>query len=225
MQKFNKVVVALLLLALIPVCTIGLIVPREALELLQEGIDTLLERVDGSPSIWQLVLSGLLALLIDVVLIALLYFQFRRTDRTTVRVSQVAGGEAEIMLDALANRLKYYIDLLSDVLDVEPRIAARGKSVEVTVDVETATHVDLPAKAEEISNVIRRVVEELGLQLKGAPKLRLSIAPYPEAPTAPAETERTPPSQEAPAADWSPPQPAEPEPAVDEGEPGLEEDQ
>lgn len=215
MRLFNKLIVVLLLLGLIPVCTIGLIVPREALELIQEGIDALLKRVEGPLSTWQLVLSGLLALIVDAGLIVLLYLQFRPRAQTAIRVSQVASSEAEIVVDALANRLRYYVDLLSDVLEVEPHILVRGDEVQVALDVETATYVDLPVKAEEIGNVARRVVEELGLSLHGAPKLRLRIAPYPGASQTSPEPVK--PVRARPAAAWS--RPAKVEPAANWPEP------
>lgn len=212
MQLFNKAVVVFLLLALIPVCTIGLVVPHEALDLLYRGSGELLERTEGPTSALQLVLAGLLALLINVILVGLLYFQVRRPTLTTVRINQVSAGQANVVIAALASRLEYRIDQLCDVLDVKSHISAAGNKVEVTLDIETSAESNLPTKAEQLSTVARQVIEELGLELKGKPKLNIRMAPYPALPTGSAAAD---PAQSPTDAAWTRPQDEQIQPVED----------
>lgn len=181
MNLFNRIVVTLLLLALIPVITVGLIVPREAIELLRDGLDQLEGQLDVSVSAGRLVISVGLAVLIDGLLIFLLYLQLRRPRERAVSVHQVKGGQAQVAVGSIVERLAYRIDGLPDVLAVEPKVISHRRNVEVVLDVETAAKVSMPTVVEEISALTRQVVEdEMGLRLKGKPKLNLHAVSYPE---------------------------------------------
>jgi hypothetical protein len=184
MAVFNKVVVILLLLVLIPVVTVGLIVPREAVQLLSDTLDNLDERLDTSVSTLELVIRATIALLIDCLLVVLLYLEVRRPARQGVRVRQVEGGEAQIAVESIVDRLTYHIDPLPGVLEVKPKVSPRRGGVEVALDVEMAADINMPDNIETISRVARDVVEgEMGLKLKGKPKLNLRTVLYPEQPT------------------------------------------
>jgi hypothetical protein len=183
MNQFNRVVVTLLLLALIPIVTAGLIVPHEAIQLLRDGLDQFEHQWDPAASTEQLLIGVGLALLIDVFLVLALYLQVRRPAVHAVPMQQVKGGQAQVAIDSVVDRLEYHIDRLPGVLEVEPKIAARRRGVEVTLEVETAAEVSMPTKIEEISAVARRVIEdEMGLKLKGKPKINLRMVAYPERP-------------------------------------------
>ena len=56
MAYFNRVVTTLLLLALIPVVTIALIAPREAIQVLIDVLDQIESQFDPSPSTLQMLL-------------------------------------------------------------------------------------------------------------------------------------------------------------------------
>ena len=181
MALFNKIVVTLLLLALIPIITIGLIVPREAVELLGDTFDDLESQLDPSVSGVWLLLRVVLAVLVDGLLVILLYLEVRRAVAFGVPVRQVEGGEAEIEVNGIAAQLTYHLDSLPGVLDVKPTVIPRRRGVEVALEVEMAADLNLPANVEQISMVTRRVIEgELGLQLNGKPKLKLRTVPFPE---------------------------------------------
>lgn len=181
MALFNRIVVILLLLSLIPVITIGLIVPRETVQVLLDGLDDLHSQLDTSVSTAELVIRIVLALVIDSVLVVLLYLQVRRRPGFGVPVQQAQEGEAEIAVDSITDRLVYHLDPLPGVLNVGPKITPHRGGVEVTLDVEMAVDVDMPANIDEISTVTRQVIEdELGLKLRGKPKLNLRTVLFPE---------------------------------------------
>ena len=50
MTLFNRVVATLLLLALIPIITVGLIAPRDGVQLLSDVLDEIESQLDPSPS-------------------------------------------------------------------------------------------------------------------------------------------------------------------------------
>ena len=181
MALFNRIVVTLLLLALIPIITIGLIVPFEAVELLGDTLDELESQLDPSVSGVSLLLRVVLAVLIDGLLVVLLYLEVRRAVAFGVPVRQVEGREAEIAVNGIAAQLTYHLDPLPGVLDVKPTVIPRRRGVEVALEIEMAADLNLPANVEQISMVTRRVIEgELGLELNGKPKLKLRTVPFPE---------------------------------------------
>lgn len=186
MTLFNRIVVTLMLLAMIPIITVGLIVPREAIQFLADGLDQIETRLDPSVSgVWLLVRVGL-ALLVDGLLVVLLYLQVRRPAAYGVPVQQVEGGEARIAVSSIEEQLEYHIDPLPGVLHVKPTVIPRRRGVEVALEIEVVADLNLPANIEDISTVARRVVEHgLGLRLKGKPKLNLRTVPYPEPETSP----------------------------------------
>jgi len=180
MNAFNRIIVTLLLLALIPIVTVALIVPQEAVDLLQEGLDRIEGQLGTSVSTGELMIRVGLALLIDVVLIFLLYLELRRPPKHGVPVRQVKGGEAQITIDSVIGQLEYHLDPLPGVLDVKPDVIPRRGGVQVALEVEMAADANMAANIEELSAITRRVVEEeMGLKLKGKPKLNLRTVPSP----------------------------------------------
>jgi hypothetical protein len=181
MTSFNRIVATLVLLVLIPVVTVGLIVPREAIELVRDGLNQLDDQLNPSVSVGWLVLRVALALVVDGLLIFLLYLQLRRPVERAVSVPKIKGGEAQIAIDSVVDRLRYHVDGLPGVLDVTPKILPHRRRVEVTLDIEMAADVNVPISIEEISAVARQVIEEeMGLKLKGKPRLHLRTVAFPE---------------------------------------------
>jgi hypothetical protein len=125
--------------------------------------------------------GALLAVLTFVVCGLLLWLELRRPRGKAVRVRKVSGEEAKVTTDSIAQRLTYNIDQLSEVISVKPKITARGKGVQVRLNVETGPEIDVPAKTEEISRVAREVIEErMGLKLAGKLEINIKHAPYPK---------------------------------------------
>lgn len=180
MALFNRIVTTLLLLALIPIITVALIAPGEAIQLITDVLNEIESQLDPSPSALAMLVRAVLALVIDGILVFLLYLEVRRPAEAGVRVQQVEGGEAQIAIDSVVSRLGYQIDRLPGVLDVTPTVTPRRRGVEVVLDIEMAADANIPANIEEISAVTRSVIEkDMGLKLKGKPKLNLRTVEYP----------------------------------------------
>jgi DNA-directed RNA polymerase subunit F len=181
MNLFNRILVTLLLLAMIPIVTVVLIVPHEAIQIVGDWLDDLDERVDDSISTGRLLIGGVIAVLVDALLVFLVYLQVRRSSKKAVKVQKIEAGEAQIAVSSIVERLEYNVDRLNGILSVQPKISPERRGVAVTLDVEITSEVDMTSKIEEISAVVRQVVEdEMGLKLKGKPKLNLRAVTYPE---------------------------------------------
>jgi hypothetical protein len=180
MAHFNRVVTTLLLLALIPIVTITLIAPREAIQVLIDVLDQIETQLDPSPPALQMLLRVGLALVINAFIVFLIYLQFRRAGASQVRVQQVEGSDAQLAVESVVGRLGYQIDRLPGVLDVTPTVTPRRRGVEVVLDVEMSAGSNIPANIERISVVTRGVIEDdMGLKLKGKPKINLRTVEYP----------------------------------------------
>ena len=92
MESFNRIVTTLLLLAMIPIVTVGLIVPLEAIQLLRDGLERLEGQLCAPVSAGWLLVSVGLAVLIDGALILCVYWQVRRG----ISQRAISGGSAEI---------------------------------------------------------------------------------------------------------------------------------
>ncbi len=181
MNLLNRIVVTLLLLALIPIVTVVLIVPHEAIQVVGDWLDNLDERVDDSVSTGRLLIGGVIAVLVDALLVFLVYLQVRRPSKKAVPVQKIEGGEAQVAVSSIVERLEYSVDRLDGILSVQPKISPQRRGVSVALDVEITSEVDMTSKIEEVSDVVRQVVEdEMGLKLKGKPKLNLRAVTYPE---------------------------------------------
>jgi hypothetical protein len=208
MIVFNKVVTTLVLLILIPVVTVVLIVPREAVQVLNDWFTQLEDQLSPTVSTAALIVRVVIALLLDALLVLLLYLEVRRPSKQAVKVQQVSGGEAQLAVESIVERLTYHIDPLPGVLDVSPTVVPHRRGVEVTLDIEMAADASVPENLESVSDTVRQVIEqEMGLKLSGKPKLNLRTVLYPE-PTAKSEAVARQPAYDLPdeAADESEPE-------------------
>lgn len=184
MIVFNRILTVLMLLILIPIFTVALIVPREAIELLQSGLDELYVWIDASPSGLQMLIRVLAAVAVNTLLVVLLYLELRRPAATSVRVRNAKGSEAKIAIESVSDRLVFHLDRLPGVLDVEPTVTPHRRGVNVRLDIEMAADEDVPACIDEVTAITRRVIEQdMGLRLKGKPMLRLRTVDYPGSPS------------------------------------------
>ncbi len=178
MHTFNRVVVVLLLLVTIIFMTIVLVVPRPAIEVLQQwlwNLDTNLALV--SPLVL-LVVGVALALLMDVICAVLIWLEFRRPRRGAIRVQSISGGEAELAVESVARRLERSLSRLDGVAMVQPNVWGKRGGVEVELDLETGPEVDIPTKTEAVCQVTREAIEDkMGLKLRRV-KVNIKHTPY-----------------------------------------------
>ena len=183
MNTVNRVWVVLMLLLAIPLCTILLVFPMPALEAIGLQAAALLDFVSRLQWYVRLSLGVLFAVALDIIFILLIVLEVRRPTPRAIRVKKAAGGEVQVSVGSIADRLKYEIDQLSNVLRTKPKVVAKRGGVVLELDVETAAEIDVPAKAEQIVETARRVVEEkMGLKLARPPKVNLRAVPYPSTP-------------------------------------------
>ncbi len=163
MNIFNRVVVVLLLVALILISAAVVVLPKQALTVAGEfvaALDTYISTFQG----WAFMTIALLGIM--ALCVVLLWLELRRPTSRTVRVEKISGGEARVAVESVAQRLQYNLDQLPQVLSVRPRVSARGKRVDITLEIETTQDVNIPAKTEEIGQITRSVIEEqMGLKL------------------------------------------------------------
>lgn len=163
MNIFNRIVVVLLLVVVILACATAIVLPRQTFVVLQDlvyGLDSYTANFAG----WALMAGALLVLI--AVCVVLLWMEFRRKVYKTVRVEKISGGEARVAIESVAQRVQYNLDQLPQVLSVKPRITARGKKMDILLDVETTQDVNIPAKTEKLSQLTRSVIQEqMGLTL------------------------------------------------------------
>ncbi len=180
----------------------------------------------GSVAEMSPVLRLLAAAVVDLVLLALLFVQFRsnRRPETTGLMMRAPGAVTEVSIDSARDRILKAVSDVTDVVSVEAQVRPVRGRAEIDLDVEVlGDDVRLPDKQRDINRALKQVInKQLGLQMAGRPRVRIRlhgekpVAPAPLPPVVersiPAETvlpvERTP----EPVIDEPPvPPPAEPE--------------
>jgi hypothetical protein len=180
MNTANRVIVVVLLLVAILLCTIVLLLPVPVLRALSGQLSLLAEYVD-SVSLWMRLTVGVLAAVaLDAIAVILLAAELKRPATSAIPVEKTSGAEVHVSVGSIADRLRYEVDQVEGVLRSKARLSARRGKVTVEVDVETVTGLNVPQKAEEIVETVRRVAEDqMGLKLRRAPKVSLHAVPYP----------------------------------------------
>ncbi len=184
MNVINRLLIVLLLLAIILLAAIIVIAPKQTVDLGSMAFDGMGSWIDlwQTPKYWPLFASGRVVIGGALVLLCLLllWLELRKPKKKTIRVQQVAGGDASISVESIGQRLAYNLDQLPDVIKVSPRITGRSRGVDVELVLETSPDVDVPMKTEEVLQVTREVVEDrMGLKL-GKVEVKIKHAPYPK---------------------------------------------
>jgi hypothetical protein len=184
MNVLNRLLIVLLLLAIILLAVVIVIAPRQSVQVGEQALNGMGQWVDlwQTPRFWPLFASGRVVIGGALVLlcILLLWLELRQPKKKTIRVQQVAGGEASIAVESIGQRLAYNIDQLPDVIRVAPDIKAKANKVDIALTLETSPDVDVPMKTEEVLQVAREVVEDrMGLKL-GKVEVKIKHAPYPK---------------------------------------------
>jgi hypothetical protein len=176
MNLFNRVVTVLLFVTLMVVIPLVLILPETAIG----SVQLFLGSLTGGLSVFHRVVLVLVGIICFIICGLVLYLEFRRPKRHTVRLEKLAGGEVELAVESIAQRIEYRVDQLADVVQVRPKIKPRRKAIDVELNLETTPDIDVPTKTEEVCEVAREVVEErMGLKLRKI-KVNMRHAPYPD---------------------------------------------
>jgi hypothetical protein len=184
MNLFNRIVTILVIVVLMLAIPLTLIFPEQAQGILRTAADVIQANVDWLNSLTttgqlgvRLMLAGV-AFVVFCIGIVFLVLEVIRLRRRSVRLKD---GSAEVVMDGVAEHLSYYVDLLPDVIRVQPAVQSTGKSVEATIFVDTAPGINVPEKSQQIKETATDVLEnQLGLQIKGGVKVIVRPVPYPK---------------------------------------------
>ena len=183
MNIFNRFIVILSLLVIMVASAIFFIVPVPILHAVNPILQLLETNLSGMYPILEVAGGVVLTLLVWVICAAILWLEVRRPRPKTIRVLKISGGEAELTIDSIANRLEYNIDQLADIIKVKPTISPGRKGVKVDLELETSPEIEVPMKTEEVQQLTKDIVEtRMGLRLDSV-RVLIRHAPYPQ-PTA-----------------------------------------
>ncbi len=187
MNFFNRAIVILSLLAIMIVSAIFFIVPLPILQAVNaflQQLEATLANMKGANQLLQIAGGSALTLFIWIICAAILWLEVRRPRAKTIKLMKISGGEAELTVDSIANRLEYNIDQLADVIKVKSLISPGRKGVKVDLEVETSPEIEVPMKTEEIQQLTKDIVEtRMGLKLDSV-RVLIRHAPYPQTPPA-----------------------------------------
>jgi uncharacterized alkaline shock family protein YloU len=184
MNLLNRIIVILVILVLMLVIPLVLVFPEQAQAILRTAADIIQANVDWLNSLTpsgqigvRLMLAGVgfVVFCIGVVFLVLEVVRLRR------RSVRLRDGSAEVVMDGVSEHLSYYVDLLPDVIRVQPSVQSTGKSVQAMLYVDTAPGVNVPEKSQQIQQTATDVLEnQLGLKVKGEVKVVVRPVPYPK---------------------------------------------
>jgi len=190
MNTLNRILVVLAVLVAIPACVAFFIAPVPILHWVGEQARLWADWLLAQPPLLRIAVGVLFALAWFVICVFVLVLELRRPRAKTVRVEKVGGGEVEVSLRTVADRVAYDVDQLPGVVRTRPRVSVRRRGVVVEVEVDMAGAVEVPERASRIVEVVSQAVEErVGVKLAQPPKVRLRAAPVPASPV------RRPPSE------------------------------
>jgi hypothetical protein len=190
MNLFNRIVTALLFLVLLVVSVLVAIAPAQAVLLVKSQSGVLVDLIQS----WY-AYNPFYFLLLQIALVVastllfgglfLLEIWPRRAKGVVVRTE--SGTKARMETDSISRRLAWHLDQLAGVISVVTDVRPSGKRIDLNVTVEAAPDIDVPSKTEEITNVVKDVVENrLGLEMgKLHVFIKYSKFPPPQARKAP----------------------------------------
>jgi hypothetical protein len=183
MNVFNRIVVILLILILMILIPLALIFPEQAQATLRVGADVIQANVDWLNALPSqnglavragLSVAGLIIFLIGILLLILELVRFHR------RTVRLRDGSGELTTNGIAEHLGYYIDMLPNVVRVQPSIKSKGRSVSATLYVETAPGIKVPEKSSQIREAAHYVLQDqLGLQVRDEIRVVIRPASFP----------------------------------------------
>lgn len=191
MNAVNRMVIVILLLVAIVLCSTLLAFPVRSLDAVVQWSTAQADAIRQYERLsfrWfvRVGLGALLALILDVVFGLLIFLEVRRPKAKTIRVEKAAGGEVQVSVASIADRLQYEIDQLPGVLRVKSQASAKRGGVVLELDVETVSEINVPEQAGQIVERARQVMEEkMGIKLAQPPKVNLRAVPHTGAPSRP----------------------------------------
>ncbi len=170
MNFFNRVIVSILLIALIVLLVPIAVTPQGVAEFVSSQLD----QVKVEPISLPHLVIALAAFFLIALALVLLRLEWRRPVAKSVQI--VSGGQStELSTASVAERLRSDVLAVAQVQRAVPTVTARGRLVDIEVDVLVDPDVDVPAKSQEIEQVVRESVARMGLKL-GRPRVKITCA-------------------------------------------------
>lgn len=181
MNRFNRIVASALWLVLLAALLVGAIIPRQSIAWLQDKLAQFaawLVSINAATPVYFVVGQAAVGIGALLILGALLFFEVSTVRRRGVRIHTAEGGSAELDTISVARRLQWHLDQVAEVITVVPSVRARGGSVDIRLEIETAPDIDIPMKTDEVVDVTRDIIEQdMGLRL-GKLDVHMRCAPF-----------------------------------------------
>jgi len=190
LNTVNRVFIVILCLVLMVVLTALFLIPHEVLISLGEWMAQW-GRYFLSRSPWtRLGIGVVLALIVDLGLAFVIFLEVKRPRKRDIRVQQATGGMVTISIDSVVEQLKYALDPMEGVIEVDPHIKAKGDKVQAVVDVTVTKGRNIPTMAQQLVREVKNALtQDLGLEVAGDPEVRIRV--HPKAEGAPATSVRS----------------------------------
>jgi hypothetical protein len=164
MNLINRVVIILLLVLLIPTLLFVILAsafPGPLIGPLVQGLSAL-----ENPTLGLRIVAIVVAAILLVIVLGFLLLEFRRSAPKTVRLQNVASGDAALTTQSIEQGLTQAISEIPEVIKVTPIVIGKSKGVEVRMDLQVSQDVDVPAMTDKVVGVARDVIErKMGLAL------------------------------------------------------------
>jgi hypothetical protein len=180
MNTFNRVVIVILLLILIPLLSVFFVIPHNVLYNVGGWMQDLGTQLSAWTGWLRLLLGIVLALVFDVVAAFLIYLEVRRPRKRFIHVQQRSGGEVRLAVESIVQKIKYQLEPMPNVIKVDPKVQAKGNKVSANVKVTVAPEGNVPEMAAElVENVKQVLTTDLGLNVAGEPQVEMTVATAP----------------------------------------------
>ncbi len=181
MNAFNRIVIVLLLLILIPVLSYFFIVPHVVLGELGAWATAMSQTLWQMNPVMRLAGGIAAAVVVDILFLFLIYLELRRPKKKYIHVQKITGGVATLSVDSIVQQIQYRLDPVEGVIKVKPEVTAKGQKVRVAVDVLVQAGYNLPELASRLVDEVKEVItHDLGLQPAGDPVIRMKVSAPPK---------------------------------------------
>ena len=185
MNLFNRIFTIVSLLVLVVLVLSVLFISSQLLNPFVTNLLTLMSAVEAS-------LRALIGLVFMVVVVFLLWLEFRRPGSRTVEVVRSTGGRIRITTGHVEERIAEQVDAMSGIIQSKVRVNERDNAVVAHIDVVAAPNLDLVTKGEDIAAKTREVVQDqLGLKLAGKPQITIKTSKVKPVDVTPVNTSNT----------------------------------
>ena len=179
MNIFNRFILVILILGLIVALTVVIIFPDQILIVVGQFLvnwGQYFAWVDQEQKLLRFGISIGLAVIVDLVLALLIFFEVKPKRKRFIKVEKVSGGKATVSLDSIARQILFRLDPLPGVVKVTPIIRPKGDKIQAHIDVLVTRELAVPQMADQlISTAKQALTDDLGLVMASEPQIRIKV--------------------------------------------------